>query len=153
MNNTTLPTQGDTDLFLSEFFTQAPSGKFYLARLTQEAKDFFGVTDEDAALTCAAAHGQTGPETTRLEQFVHWGCIHLLNKKTIKRTGPNEYQHMAGPDKMWLTEGERQNIVNEAVAFFKHSRKLGFSRADAELMWSNRWDADTTQKAAEIAFA
>ena len=71
MNTISLPTQPDMDLFLSEFFTQEAKGRFYLTRLTQEAKNFFNVSDDDAALQCDIAHGQTGPETTRLEQLAH----------------------------------------------------------------------------------
>lgn len=153
MNTISLPSQSDMDLFLAEFFGQYPTGRFYLANLTQEAKDFFNVSDADAALRCEYAHGQTGPETTRLEQLAHWGCIHLLNNHTIKRTAPNEYQHMAGPDTLYRTPRECKSLLGEAIAFFKHSRNLNFSVEQAKQMWANRWDAETTAKAAELAYA
>lgn len=141
------------DLFLSEFFNQYPTGKFYLARLTEEAKDFFGVSNEDAAIQCERAHGATSATTTRLEQLTHWGCIHLLDRHTIKRTAPSEYQHMAGPDKLYRTPQETQSLLGEATAFFKHSRNLGFTLDQTRAMWSGRWDAEITAKAAELAYA
>ena len=153
MNNTTLPTQTDTDLFLSEYFAQFPTGKFYLAVLVEQAKDFFGVSDEDAAIRCDFAHGQTSGETTKLEQFVHWGCVHLLDKKTIKRTAPNEYQHITGPDTRYQTPHEVNNLFNEALAFMRHARKLEFSLTDAKTMWATRFPSETLNKAAEVAYA
>jgi len=141
------------DLFLAEFFNQYPAGKFYLTRLTDEARDFFSVSPEDAALPCAAAHGCTSVTTTRLEQLAHWGCIHLLDRHTIKRTAPNEYQHMAGPDKLYRTHQERQTLLGEATAFYKHSRNLGFTLEQTKAMWSGRWDDETIAKAAEVAFS
>jgi hypothetical protein len=141
------------DLFLAEFFGQYPTGKFHLARLTSEAKDFFGVSNEDASLLCERAHGAISPTTTRLEQLAHWGCMHLLDKHTIKRTAPSEYQHMAGPDKLYRTLQERQSLLGEATAFFKHSRSLGFTLEQTKVMWFGRWDNETTAKAAEVAFS
>lgn len=141
------------DIFLAELFNQSPADKFYLARLTREAKDFFGVTDEDAALTCERAHGAISPTTTRLEQLAHWGCMHLLDRHTIKRTAPSEYQHMAGPDALYRTRQELETLLGEATAFYKHSRSLGFTLEQTRAMWSGRWDAETTAKAAEVAFS
>ncbi len=153
MMNTTLPTQTDTDIFLTDYFAQTPTGKFHLAALVQATKDFFGVSDEDAAIRCDKAHGMTSSETTKLEQFVHWGCVHLLDKKTIKRTSPNEYQHSTGPDTRYQTPHEVNNLFNEALAFMRHARKLEFSLTDAKTMWATRFPTDTLEKAAEVAYA
>ena len=142
MNTLSLPTQSDMDIFLAELFTQRPTDTFYLARLTQEAKDFFSVTNDDASLPCEAAHGCTSPEATRLEQLAHWGCVHLLHHHTIKRTAPNEYQ-LKGTD-----------LLGEATAFFKHARNIGFTLEETKAMlWYGRWDDKTIAEAATIAFS
>lgn len=140
---TTLPTQSDMDLFLSEFFSVHDTQAFYLAELTDEAQDFFGVNDEDAAIPCERAHGQTGPETTKLEQFTHWGCVHLLNRKLIKRSAPNEYR----------CSRDYNYRLAEALAFLTHAHKIGFSVTEAVDMVKDKWPKEILDKASVEAYA
>jgi hypothetical protein len=131
------------DLFLADFFSIHDTQAFYLAELTDEAQDFFGVSDDDAALQCERSHGQTGPETTRLEQFTHWGCVHLLDRKLIKRSAPNEYR---------CTRDYNYRLA-EALAFMVHARKIGFSVTEAKAMIGDRWPKETLDKASVEAYA
>jgi len=143
MNATSLPTQPDMDLFLADFFSIHETQGFHLTELTTEAQDFFGVTDDDAAIQCERAHGQTGPETTKLEQFTHWGCVHLLERHLIKRSAPNEYRCARGYDYR----------MAEALAFLTHARKIGFSVTEAVDMVKDKWPKELLDKASVEAYA
>ena len=158
---TTLPLQKDVDIFLRMFFAEKPEGSFYLTDLTIEVVGFFGVTPDDAALQYEHTHKQTCEDTSRIEQLTNWGCVHLLADKTIKRTGPNEYQNRAGGKREYFGKenGEPKyevrpgDLFNEALAFMRHARKLEFSLGQAKTMYGERWDAAILDRAAEEAFA
>lgn len=150
---TSLPSQLLVEVYLDNVFGKSPTEKFHLTHLTKIVKDFFEVTDEDAALKCSYAHGATGTSTTRLEQLVHWGCMHLLVKRTIKRTGPNEYQHISGPDAAYRTAKEQHLLLAEAIAFYRRARNLGFTLEESRTMWAGRWDEETTRQAEFATFA
>ena len=132
------------DEFLNEFFALHETESFYLAKLTTQAKEFFSVTDEDAAIPCDHAHGQTSPATTKLEQFTHWGCVHLLTEGDIIRNAPNEYRIAWCKADIQLTE---------ATAFLRHARKIGFSMPDAKSMVRDRWNTEILDKATQTAYA
>jgi len=132
------------DEFLNDFFDLHETESFHLTKLIRESKDFFDVTDEDAAIRCDRAHGLTGPETTKLEQFTHWGCVHLLAAGIIKHNGPQEYR---------IARCKSDIQLLEATAFLRHARKIGFSSPDARNMVTDKWSAEILDKAAQVAYA
>jgi len=158
--NTTLPIQKDVDIFLRMFFAEKPEGSFYLTDLTDEVIAFFDVSPVDASLQYAHTHKQTTEDTSRIEQLTNWGCVHLLADKTIKRTGPNEYQNHAGSKREYFGKenGEAKyevrpiDIFNEALAFMLSARRFGFTINQAQTMYGERWDTDILKKAAQSAF-
>ena len=160
-NTTSIPPQSDVDFFLREFFDQYKEGSFYLTDLTIQVIAFFGITSDDAAVQCEHAHKLTSEETTRIEQFTHWGCQHLLFDHTIKRTGPNEYQHHLGHKSVYhsarikvpVFAPKPVNLFDEALAFMKHARKLEFTLGAAKEMVADKWDAEILEKAGQAAFA
>lgn len=155
----TLPVQADVDLFLTELFQCNQETCYYLTALTDSVKDFFSVSTADASVTPERSHGCTSPTTTYLEQLAHWGCVHLLKNGTIKRTGPNEYQHAKGQHINFIASKDRNPVsviataYDEALAFFKHARKLEFTISQAKDMVADKWTADIRDKAATVAFS
>jgi hypothetical protein len=119
----TLPTQTMVDEYLHRtFFQQDINGKYYLADITNAVAEHFNVRMADRLLKCDYSHGQTSAESTRLEQFTHWGCMHLLDKRIIKRVGANEYQNINGN----LPEFKRTiKEVAEAMVSVKLLKKCG----------------------------
>jgi hypothetical protein len=136
-----------------EFFSQEKTADLHLERLVGEVKDFFGVTEDDAAIRCERAHGNLESSgATKLEQFTHWACVHLLDRKIIKRVGPNKYQHISGPSPTYHTSHEISTLFDEALAFMRHARKLEFTLGDAKDMWKDRFPDDVLTRAANEVF-
>jgi len=149
----TLPLQCEVDNFLKTFLRSNKDVSYPLVTLTGEVKTHFGVSDDDANLRCQFSHGITNAEySTRLEQFTHWACIHLLLKKNAKRTGPNEYQHPAGPKAAYQCDRVSRQDVGEAVASVKILKDLGWepARIRGEL---NKWPDEAIALAIKKVFS
>jgi len=111
----TLPRQSEVDDFLKEWFPSHKDESFYLTFLTEQVIRYFEVSPHDSNLKYDHSHGQTSAETTCIEQLTNWGCVHLLLADIIKRTGPNEYQHITGPRPVYNIGKVSRKLVGQAV--------------------------------------
>lgn len=149
----TLPLQSEVDNFLKDFFRSHKNESFYLTQLVTEVKTSFGVSDGDAEIKCPHSHGITNAiSSTRLEQFTHWGCIHLLLDKSAKRTGPNEYQHPSGPKAPYQCDRVSRKDVGEAMVSVKILKGLGWSEEQI-MLELNKWPDEAIALAIKKVFS
>lgn len=148
---TTLPQQNEVDSFLKEYFNLYPQDAFYISMLVERAAEYFEVDPADAELKPEKAHGNSSGETTFLEQFVHWGCVHLLAQGIIKRTGPNEYQNIKGPKSVWKVTRVSKKLLGEAMVSVKILKDLKWEpeRIMCEL---HQWSDDVIEAAIQKVF-
>jgi len=149
---TTLPPQTEVDEFLLHYFYENMDKGIYLTDITEAVCQFFDVSKEDAELKCEFAHGQTSSDTTRIEQFAHWGCIHLQTKKFVKRVGPNEWQHISGNRPVYNINRISTKEVNRAMVSVKILHELNKTPEEIACKISHLWDADVIALAIKKVF-
>jgi hypothetical protein len=148
----TLPLQADVDEFLKVLFPAHRYAAYYLADLTDLVIEEFGVSAEDAALRYDSTHGQTSAESTRIEQLTNWGCVHLLLAGIIKRTGPNEYQHISGPKPAYSGKRLSHKLVGEAMVSVRILKRLGWEQ-ERIIMELPQWTDDVVEAAIRQVWA
>jgi len=147
--NTTLPIQAEVDSFLRDFFPANRTNSFYVTRLMEQVISHFGVSGTDASLKYERSHGLTSAETTRIEQLTHWGCIHLLLSNDIKRTGPNEYQHITGSRPVYSSGRISRKMVGEAMVSVRIL--WGLNKSPEEILCELSGVCGWTDDAIEVA--
>jgi hypothetical protein len=149
---TTRPIQSQVDQYLAEFLLANKSGSFSVRDLVDNTNEFFNVSPEDADERCTFAHEQdSGEPSTHMEQFVHWGCIHLLGKDIIKRTGPNEYQHITGPKPAFKGKGLSKKLIGEAMVSVKILKDLKWT--EEKIMCElHQWSDEVIEAAIQRVF-
>ena len=155
MNSLTLPLQGQVDGFLKELFPKDHTESFYLTALTDKVINHFDVDGEDANLKYDHTHGQTSAETTRIEQLTNWGCVHLLLAGIVKRTGPNEYQHITGPKAMYAPNRLPRRDISECRVSVRILKSLKVPHAPEEIMFElggRLWSDDVIEAAIKAEF-
>jgi len=145
---TSLPTQTEVDDYLKRLFHDNKTATFHIKSLTDSVIENFGVSPQEAEVECDYAHGVTSPTTTHIEQLVHWGCVHLLNTD-IKRTAPNEYQHVNGPTPELRPNSKR---VGEAMVSVKILKDLRHSPEEILCELTHLWDDTITAEAIKRVF-
>jgi hypothetical protein len=145
---TALPTQTEVDEFLSSLFNSENQTSFHLTALTDYTIDHFNIDPDSAEEECEMAHGVTSPKTTHIEQFVHWGCIHLLARHVIKRTAPNEYQHINGPKPEYNSNAK---LVGEAMVSVKILKDLKWE-PERIMLELHQWSDEIIESAINHVF-
>ncbi len=151
MNGLTLPLQGQVDGFLKELFPKDRTAAYYLTTLTEKVVEHFGVDEQDTNLQYNHTHGQTSAETNRIEQLTNWGCVHLLLAGTIKRTGPNEYQHVTGPKAVYTVGRLSRKFIGEARVSVRILKELGWE-PERIMLELHQWDDAVIEAAIKLEF-
>ena len=147
----TLPSQPQIDEYLKFFFLSYRNESFYLTEITEKVIDHFDVSLATVSLKYEHSHQQTTSETSCIEQLTNWGCVHLLLNNTIKRTGPNEYQYVAGPKPTFKGKGISKKIINEAMVSVKILKNLGWE-PERIILELSQWNDDVIEAAIQRVF-
>lgn len=150
------PTQTQVDAFLEQFLKANNQESFYLTKLTEAVCKNFNLTENEINETTSNGHGHTSEKSTRIEEFTHWGCVHLNFEKIAKRVGPNEWQHSSGPRPAIKNSRSIWKEVGYALVSVKILKELNMDRDTIflKMRGTNQfWTDDILKLAIEKAFA